>query len=119
MEKEWKKYHDLVAQQQQQQQTVNSGGGGADTAALEEIAATYNELREQALKSRWELMVHRQAAGFIVNNHEDVAQHHPIKAKLTVDNGGDGTSSAVEGKAAKKPKFGDQLDWWRKRLEGR
>jgi hypothetical protein len=131
MEKELEKYYDLVAQQQQ---TVNSGGadtavsGGADTAVLEEIAATYNELREQALKSRWELTVHRQAAGFIVNNHEDVAQHHPIKAKLTVDKpvvrvdaGGDDASSAeidnsaVEGATAQKPeekKFGDQLDWW-------
>jgi hypothetical protein len=125
MEKELEKYNDLV-QQQQRQQTVNhSDGMGADAVLLEDIAAKYNELREHALKSRWELTVHRQAAGFIVNNYKDVAEHHPIGAKLTVDKpvqvdssvtsvaGLDG--STVEGTAAQNPeekKFGDQLDWW-------
>ena len=131
MEKELEKYHDLM-QQQYEQQIVNHSDGtfdaDTDTAALEEIAAKYNELREHALKSRWELTVHRQAAGFIVNNYQDVDKYHPIGAKLTVDKsavrvngGGDGTtssagtdSSTVKG-AAQKPeekKFGDQLDWW-------
>jgi hypothetical protein len=134
MEKELEKYHNLI-QQQQEQQTVNPSDDtsiDADTtAALEEIAAKYNELREHALKSRWELTVHRQAAGFIVNNYQDVDKYHPIGAKLTVDKSavrvnsdgdGDGASasvrtdgSTVEGTTAQKPedkKFGDQLDWW-------
>jgi hypothetical protein len=130
MEKELEKYH-AVLQKQQQQQTAN-GTTGADTTAvlLEEIAAKYNELREHALKSRWELTVHRQAAGFIVNNYQDVDKYHPIGAKLTVDKsavrvdgGGDGASASASSfgtdgsaaEAAKKPaekKFGDQLDWW-------
>jgi lysozyme family protein len=132
MEKELENYHDVLQQQQQQQQTANGTDGtiGADTAVLlEEIAAKHNELREHALKSRWELTVHRQAAGFIVNNYQDVDKYHPIGAKLTadkpvrMDDGVDGASASsvgtdvsnAEERAAEKPavkKFGDQLDWW-------
>jgi hypothetical protein len=121
MEKELEKYHDLV-QKQQQTGNLSDGTIAADTAALEEIAAKYNELREHALKSRWELTVHRQAAGFIVNNYQDVDKYHPIGAKLTVDksavrvDGGAGADGSItERAAAQKPeekKFGDQLDWW-------
>jgi uncharacterized membrane-anchored protein YhcB (DUF1043 family) len=118
MEKELEKYNDVL--QQQHQQTANGTDGtiGADTAVLlEEIAAKYNELREHALKSRWELTVHRQAAGFIVNNYQDVDKYHPIGAKLTVDkpvrvdDGVDGSTAEADEKPAEK-KFGDQLDWW-------
>jgi uncharacterized membrane-anchored protein YhcB (DUF1043 family) len=130
MDKELEKYHALLQQQQQQQRQQTANHGDAGAAVLEEIAAKHNELREHALKSRWELTVHRQAAGFIVNNYKDVEEHHPIGAKLTVDDkpvqvqvdGGDGASasagldgSTAEETAAQKPeekKFGDQLDWW-------
>jgi hypothetical protein len=46
--------------------------------------------------------VHRQAAGFIVNNYQDVDKYHPIGAKLStvdksavrVDSGGSGGEAA-------------------------
>jgi hypothetical protein len=130
MEKELEKYHALIQQQNEQRTGNHSDGASADTAVLlEVIAAKYNELREHALKSRWELTVHRQAAGFIVNNYQDVDKYHPIGAKLIVDksavrvDGGDGArtsaagtdGSTAEGTTAQKSKdkkFGDQLDWW-------
>lgn len=40
-----------------------------DHPNVQASAKRYNELRKQAIHARWELMVHRQAAGFIVNNH--------------------------------------------------
>ena len=36
---------------------------------LKEIAIQHNEFREAAKTARWELLVHRQAVGFIINNH--------------------------------------------------
>lgn len=38
-------------------------------AKLKDTALRHNEFREDAKRARWELLVHRQAVGFIVNNH--------------------------------------------------
>ena len=39
------------------------------SAKLKDTARRHNEFREDAKRARWELLVHRQAVGFIVNNH--------------------------------------------------
>jgi hypothetical protein len=49
---------------------------------VHETARRYNLHREQALKARWELTVHRQAAGFLVDNHQYVVKAYPIANKL-------------------------------------
>uniref|UniRef100_A0A7S2LI54 Uncharacterized protein n=1 Tax=Leptocylindrus danicus TaxID=163516 RepID=A0A7S2LI54_9STRA len=88
---------------------------------LNAIAKEYNAAREKAIKARWELVVHRQAAGFIVNNHKFVHEKFPIADALPLDHSfglekadtsGDGTVQEQQKKKTKK--FGDQLDWWQR-----
>ena len=87
-------------------------------------AHNYNEYRKQALQARWELTVQRQAAGFIVNNHNYVTEQYPIAAALPVHTENDqanntmnSTSTTLASSSSsteedKKPKFTDQLQWW-------
>jgi hypothetical protein len=94
-------------------------------AALE-FANRHNEARKRALKARWELLVHRQAVGFTVDNHSVVHATFPINDNLpdTLDalervyglcNSLNETSN-FESKSvdATPQKFGDQLDWWKR-----
>jgi hypothetical protein len=99
-------------------------------------ALRYNRHRQDALKARWELTVHRQAVGFIVNNHRYVTEQYPIAGALPVvahgtgsissksemrsvvaGDGGSGTdlqSKNADGnqQRPREKKFTDQLDWW-------
>eukprot|EP00536_Pseudo-nitzschia_multiseries_P008315 jgi/Psemu1/20169/gm1.20169_g len=80
-------------------------------------ARAYNEHRERCLHARWELIVHRQAVGFIVGNHKYVTDKFPVADALPVHGGcgettGDSDDSESESKNKKKKKFTDQLDWW-------
>ncbi len=83
-------------------------------------ARKYNEYRKDCLKARWELMVHRQAAGFIVGNHKFVVETFPIGDPLPVANQSDGKEGTggdlFQGDPKKdvKKTFGDQLDWWQR-----
>jgi hypothetical protein len=96
-------------------------------AALE-FANRHNEARKRAIKARWELLVHRQAVGFTVDNHSVVHETYPIHGALP------DTLAALEGARGElddlttidcraksdssdltKEKFPDQLDWWRTR----
>lgn len=96
-------------------------------AALE-FAIKHNESRKRAIKARWELLVHRQAVGFTVDNHSVVHETFPIHSALpdtldaleaaqTIDNLLDenkideGTKSAD----VTKEMFPDQLHWWKTR----
>ena len=84
-----------------------------------EAVQQYNEYRKQALQARWELTVHRQAAGFIVNNHKYVQEHYPIAAALSLkeeEDDDDDKNENKEAAAAERPtkQFGDQLDWWQR-----
>eukprot|EP00816_Leptocylindrus_hargravesii_P007234 CAMPEP_0196802246 /NCGR_PEP_ID=MMETSP1362-20130617/1885_1 /TAXON_ID=163516 /ORGANISM="Leptocylindrus danicus, Strain CCMP1856" /LENGTH=232 /DNA_ID=CAMNT_0042173485 /DNA_START=159 /DNA_END=857 /DNA_ORIENTATION=- len=88
---------------------------------MDAIAKNYNSAREKAIKARWELVVHRQAAGFIVNNHKFVHEKFPIADALPLDHSfglqetdtsRDGTVQEQQKKKTKK--FGDQLDWWQR-----
>ena len=89
---------------------------------LKKTAERYNELRKEAMKARWELLVHRQAVGFIVDNHNTVARHFPIGGPLPLsmdeDESGDDEKSEKDGRngkvEAKKEKFGTQTDWWQR-----
>mmetsp|Transcript_24738 Transcript_24738/g.52711 ORF Transcript_24738/g.52711 Transcript_24738/m.52711 type:complete len:256 (+) Transcript_24738:420-1187(+) len=97
------------------------GEGGADAECLEkelrECATAHNEYRKECLHARWELIVHRQAVGFIVGNHKYVQDRFPVADELPVtpsndDDDGDGSSNETQ-KAKEAPKkFTDQLDWW-------
>jgi hypothetical protein len=80
---------------------------------IRQCAVRYNEYRKQCIQRRWELIVHRQAVGFIVGNHQFVMDKFPIPDALPVDAGTLGASSTTE-QQQKKKKFGDQLDWWQK-----
>lgn len=88
-----------------------------------EAADRFNQHRKEALQARWELIVHRQAAGFIVENHNFVVEHYPVADALpTTDDdfdfatGGDsgGGQDSDRKKPSKEKKFADQLDWWQR-----
>ncbi|KAL7524349.1 hypothetical protein ACHAWF_000913 [Thalassiosira exigua] len=86
-------------------------------------AARHNEARERAIKARWELLVHRQAVGFIVDNHRVVHETFPIGEALPVDaeamrarmaaGGGDDAASSERPPPA-ETRWGDQLSWWQR-----
>ena len=92
---------------------------------VRECAQRHNQYRAQALQARWELMVHRQAAGFLVNNHNVVYQTFPIGDALPVD--GDSLGSSIRENATSavstaarhhdettETRIPDQLDWWQR-----
>ena len=91
---------------------------------LDEVVEKYNGHRSRALQARWELIVHRQAAGFLVNNHNVVTQTFPIKNALPepcwegespeselASNGIEQEPSRHEESGTRIP---DQLDWWQR-----
>lgn len=86
-----------------------------DACERRQIAERYNAIRNEAIQARWELMVHRQAAGFLVNNHKFVTDSYPIPPALVVtEEGGDVEGEAAQVDKKKKKVMGDQLDWWQR-----
>jgi len=87
-----------------------------DVPTRQRAAQKYNEYRKEALQARWELTVHRQAAGFIVNNHNYVTAQYPIAPKLpeNIDDNNSGATKEQEAEIPKKKQFTDQLDWWQR-----
>jgi hypothetical protein len=97
---------------------------------LEEIAARHNQHRTRAIRLRWELIVHRQAAGFLVSNHNVVTQTFPIGRALPtcleeLEAANDvhelvsahPVSSKLEQptrQVVSPPRIPDQLDWWQR-----
>ena len=86
-----------------------------------DFAHRYNDARERAIKARWELLVHRQAVGFTVGNHQYVHNAFRIPDPLPVklddlkpNNENMQQMKQSEKDISKKEKFGDQLDWWQK-----
>ncbi|KAL7447110.1 hypothetical protein ACHAXM_011125 [Skeletonema potamos] len=84
-------------------------------------ANRHNEARERAIKARWELLVHRQAVGFTVENHSYVHNAFRIPDALSVEldeltpnNETMQEKTPSENVTFKKEKFGDQLDWWQR-----
>jgi hypothetical protein len=91
---------------------------------LDEVVERYNGHRSRALQARWELIVHRQAAGFLVNNHIVVTQTFPIKSALSepcweADSPGNDLAVNVAEPESRRfdesaPRIPDQLDWWQR-----
>ena len=100
---------------------------------LLQIIHKYNIHKKDAEQARWELTVHRQAVGFIVNNHRFVQEKFPIPSQLPLpydmdvnstmilSNDGDqldGCKNRMNkgggGDGGVIRNFGDQLDWWEK-----
>jgi len=79
----------------------------------QQAARRHNEFRKQALQARWELTVHRQAAGFIVNNHKYVTDQYPIAQALPETKDEEAGMNKPE-QPEKKKQFTDQLDWWQR-----
>jgi hypothetical protein len=84
---------------------------------LREIVSKHNEFHKEAHTARWELIVHRQAVGFIVRNHEIVYEKYPIGDKITDrDIVLQGRSDRPKDKMANKPEtlYSTQLEWWQR-----
>ena len=96
-------------------------------------AHRHNEARKKAIKARWELLVHRQAVGFTVDNHKVVHTTFPIGEPLPtrvediIESVGSAarkhetdminaksTSSSSSCEQPAKKVWGDQLDWWQR-----
>ena len=83
-------------------------------------AARYNEARSRAIQARWELLVHRQAVGFTVDNHSVVHGTFPIGDRLPEDASAletetkSMTSNNNEDAPCTKKEWTDQLDWWQR-----
>lgn len=94
-----------------------------------ESAIRYNDARKSAIQYRWELLVHRQAVGFTVDNHSVVHKTFPIGEALPVDmdeikiasrmlidmnnaNKSNDENVSLDKAVTKKKVWGDQLSWW-------
>lgn len=115
MHQEREKYEALLEQKDNanntQQQQIDE--------KLLQHSQQHNLYRKDCVQARWELIVHRQAVGFIVGNHKYVTEKFPIAEALPEGNANDGDEAATgsdDDNKTKKPKkaFGDQLDWWQR-----
>jgi hypothetical protein len=116
MHQERQIYEDLLEQKynansEQQEKRID--------AQLLKHAQQHNLYRKDCLHARWELIVHRQAVGFIVGNHKYVTEKFPVAEALPEGDGDntDGDTSDTAGgsdKETAKKVFGDQLDWWQR-----
>jgi len=110
----------MAQERQRYDELLKKGDTPLDSKDVIKTAERYNELRKEAIKARWELLVHRQAVGFIVDNHNTIARHFPIGPPLSIETIGDdkkggGGGNKENGKAeSKKQKFGTQTDWWQR-----
>jgi hypothetical protein len=114
MEKELQRYNDLLKSHSTNQNSMCH-------ADIINAARNYNEYRKQALQARWELTVQRQAAGFIVNNHNYVTEQYPIATALPVPTENDTRENAMNNNNSnvtgtngdqKVKTVTDQLQWW-------
>eukprot|EP00934_Nitzschia_sp_Nitz4_P004521 Nitzschia sp. Nitz4//scaffold110_size71422//64604//65230//NITZ4_005885-RA/size71422-processed-gene-0.76-mRNA-1//-1//CDS//3329533122//4511//frame0 len=80
-----------------------------------ESAEKHNEYRKHCMTARWELMVHRQAAGFLVDNHRFVMERYPIPEPIPTEPVEEGAESQNKVATPKKEqKITGQLDWWQR-----
>jgi hypothetical protein len=100
MEQEYQNYQQLIET-------------GASSSKIVAAAKQHNKHRKQAIQARWELMVHRQAVGFVVGNHQFVQEKFPIGEELPEEMEG-GSEGESEEEAVPRKQFSDQLEWWQK-----
>jgi hypothetical protein len=101
IEQERQKYEELREQQ-------------APASKIIACAKEHNSFRKQGIQARWELLVHRQAVGFIVNNHKVVMDKYPIGDGLPEEIVRDADGWEKKEPAPKPQQFTDQLEWWQK-----
>ena len=121
MQLEREKHDEMIRRHHEKSQNSASSSSSVHWKARMECIQRHNEFRKQAITARWELIVHRQAVGMIVNNHKFVHDMFPIGDALPEMSTGDALgdvgkeilvdSGTVEPKVSPK-RFGDQLDWW-------
>jgi len=115
----------MAQERQRYDELLEKGGTELNPKDVTKTAERYNELRKEAIKARWELLVHRQAVGFIVDNHNTVSRHFPIGGPLPFSNddgpgepSGKGNRDGDQDRNGKdgsiKNKFGTQTDWWQR-----
>ncbi len=91
--------------------------------ALESVHR-HNNARTRAIKARWELLVHRQAVGFTVDNHTVVHTTFPIgealpenmneiRTTISKDIGNSKNDDKFSEQSPKKA-WGDQLSGWQR-----
>lgn len=101
------------------QQLIKYEQLNSDNASVQEIrecVEVHNQFRKDAQHARWELMVQRQAVGFLVQNQNYVNNMYPIGDALPLP---EEDGSVVQDKEHKEidasdEKFGNQLDWWQR-----
>ena len=88
------------------------------------IIWNYNKFRKEALHARWELIVHRQAIGFTVGNHNSVTRKFPIPESWDLpegctydlikdDSSGDMRSEISANSESLKRNFSGEMSWWK------
>ena len=110
MEQEKREYHRLVDNERREY----------GDALVVEAVDKFNSYRKEAIQARWELIVHRQAVGFTVDNQSFIMTKFPIDDPLPTaeeavrrkDVGGQDQAESAKKETSKK--FGDQLDWWQR-----
>jgi len=110
MEHERRAYHRLVEDERRDY----------GDASVAEAVDKFNSYRKDAIQARWELIVHRQAVGFTVDNHHFIMTKFPIDDPLPTaeeafrlrEDGNQGQGERAEQEISKN--FGDQLDWWQR-----
>lgn len=110
MNQEREKYDKLLLQKKEMPNQYD----GSFAVDLRKIAKQHNEWRKECLQARWELIVHRQAVGFIVDNHKYVTETFPIAEALPESDESEEDGWQSETKTKPKKVFGDQLDWWQR-----
>lgn len=90
------------------------------------FAYLHNDARTRAIHARWELLVHRQAVGFTVDNHSVVHKTFPISnalpikveeiRKTIITSSGESCEEEMQvnitEQQSTKKAWGDQLSWW-------
>mmetsp|Transcript_2826 Transcript_2826/g.8124 ORF Transcript_2826/g.8124 Transcript_2826/m.8124 type:complete len:215 (+) Transcript_2826:135-779(+) len=109
-------YMRAMEQQQKEYLRLLEETGDPTDPAVEKCVEKHNEYRNDCVKARWELIVHRQAVGFIVGNHKFVMEKFPIGDALpTAEQLVNRQTEGEETSEKPKPKqFTDQLDWWQR-----
>ncbi|GMH70698.1 hypothetical protein TrST_g9119 [Triparma strigata] len=64
--------------------------------------SSFESARSAASHARWELLIHRQACGFVTNNNQFIETHYPIPEKITFKKTNEPPAKV----------FTDQLEWW-------
>mmetsp|Transcript_13285 Transcript_13285/g.23901 ORF Transcript_13285/g.23901 Transcript_13285/m.23901 type:complete len:208 (+) Transcript_13285:3-626(+) len=102
-------------ERQRYDELLEQHDGNRQHEQVQNCAKKHNQYRKDCIQARWELIVHRQAVGFIVGNHQYVTNKFPIGEALPEDEGNETKASSSEENSNKPKKvFGDQLDWWQR-----